>query len=209
MTDVTSNVASNITLISLALLAVVFILIALAWKGFENRFISLSSDEKKLLGKTVLIPLVPILVLMVVTTWVGTYSPSLVPASAFLTMLGLAAISILYSIIIGIKKFINFIFRKRKSSKTANKIDETTVLYFMSLIFLGLAVFLCLFAILGSMSTAMNLNMGGYQSEDFNSSKWLLSDSIMLFICGTLGTGCSYLIDRSKIWRKAKETAQK
>jgi hypothetical protein len=59
MTDLTSNVASNITLISLASLAVVFILIALAWKGFENRFIPLSGGEKKLLFKTVLIPMVP------------------------------------------------------------------------------------------------------------------------------------------------------
>jgi uncharacterized membrane protein len=204
-----TDIATNITIISLALLAVVFILIALAWKGFENRFIRLSSDDKKLLGSTVLIPLVPILLLMVVTTWVGTYSPSLVPASAFLTMLGLAAISVLYSAIIGIKKLINIIFRKKKTSKNVSKIDELTVLYFMSLIFLGLTVFLCLFAILASMSTAMDLNMGGYQSQDFNSAKWLLSDAVMLFVSGTLGTGYSYLIDRSKIWRNAKDTTQK
>jgi uncharacterized BrkB/YihY/UPF0761 family membrane protein len=124
-------------------------------------------------------------------------------------MLGLAAISVLYSAIIGIKKLINIIFRKKKTSKNVSKIDELTVLYFMSLIFLGLTVFLCLFAILASMSTAMDLNMGGYQSQDFNSAKWLLSDAVMLFVSGTLGTGYSYLIDRSKIWRNAKDTTQK
>ena len=205
MTDITYNMASNITLISLAMLAVVFILIALVWKGFEERFIALSYDERKSLGKNVLIQLIPMLSLIVVTTWAGTYSPSFVNAYAFLTMLALAAMAILYLVIIGIKRLIELIFRKKKSVRVVNKIDERAILYFLSLIFLSLTVFCCLFAILGSIPTAMDINIGAYQTQDYNLSRWLLSDAVMLFVSGTFGTGYSYLVDRSKHWKDKKE----
>jgi hypothetical protein len=55
----------------------------------------------------------------------------------------------------------------------------------------------------------MDINLGGYQAQDYNMSKWLLSDAVVLFISGTFGTGYSYLSDRSKNWRNTKETGQK
>jgi uncharacterized membrane protein len=188
---------------------VVFILIALVWKGFEEKFIALSTNERKSMSKNVLIQLIPMLSLLVVTTWAGTYSPSFVNVYAFLTMLALAAIAVLYLAIIGVKRLIEFLLRKKKISQVENKINETAILYFISLILLSLTVFCCLFAILGSISTAMDINLGGYQAQDYNMSKWLLSDAVVLFISGTFGTGYSYLSDRSKNWRNTKETGQK
>ena len=158
MTETIRNIATDINVISLALLAVVFILIALVWKGFEKMFTSLSMDERKSLSKNVLIFLLPILALIIVTTWVGAYSPSLVQGVALLTMLGFASIAILYLIIIGIKKFIYFISRKKKTLQVTTKIDESETFF---ILWRNIFRFMCLLQLVRY--TWVNFNSNGYK----------------------------------------------
>ena len=54
----------------------------------------------------------------------------------------------------------------------------------------------------------MDINIGGYQAEDFTLSKWLLSDAIMFFVSGTFGTVFSYLSDISRRSGKAEKVAR-
>ena len=198
--NITRDIAVLVSVISIALLGVTFVLISLAWKGFESRFTSLPRSERRELVKRCFISITPILILVIVVTVVGVNSPDLVQLSAFLVMLGLGAIAILYLLVSGIQRFVYFISRRNKESSSV-KLDESTTLYFISLLFLAISVFCTVWALIGIIPSALEINISPYQAQDFNWARWFLIDGILFFVAGIFGTGISYLSDRSRYWK--------
>lgn len=186
------QIASDVTVISIALLAVAFILIATSWKGFEKRFLQLDADERKELLNRCFASVIPTLIIFAVMTWVGVNLPSnQFYSSMTLVFLGFCAIAIIFLIATGIRRLIQV---KRQITKRM-KLDETTTLYFICVMFIAISILCCLIAILGSISSALEINFGADQTKSFLEARWLLLDAITFFISGTLGTGVAFIVE--------------
>jgi len=205
--DVMREIASNVTIISLALLAVAFILMSLSWKGFEDKFRSMRRDERRELLKSSLLPLLLVLLFTGIFTLIGIYSPKTFQISTILVMLGFIVIIILYLVAAGIRK-LYFILRKKRQP-TVVKLDEATLIYFISLTYLTISVFYSIFAMIGSIPVAMEIDVIPNQANNFNESRWFLLDSILFFVCGTLATGVSFLMHRTQEWKKNDDSDKK
>ncbi len=199
------KIAADISVISIALLGVSFILIALAWKGFNESFILLPRDERRQVMKAYSFPLIPVLILVGIFTAVGVNTSSIeeLQSSILLIMFGLAVISILYMLFLGIQKFIYFLVRKRKESKVV-KVDSVTGGYFISMLILAVSIYCSIFALFGVINTALDINIRPNQLSDFLVTKWLLADAVMFFGLGIFSTTYAYLNDKTRKWKKGE-----
>lgn len=195
------EIAADISLISIALLGVSFILTALAWKGFNELFVSLPRDERRELVKRYFIPFIPVLITVSIVTAVGVEAPELVQLSYLLVMLGFGVISILYLIFYSIQRLFYFIMRRKKERK-AIKVDSATGYYFASLVILAISIFCSVFALFGVIFTALDINISPNQTNDFLFAKWLLADAVLFFTFGVFITAWAYLYDKSRSWKK-------
>lgn len=197
------KIAADISIISIALLGVTFILVALAWKGFNESFTLLPRDERKMVIKVYFYPLIPVLIFMGIITAVGINSSSVeqFQSSIFLIMFLLACISILYLIFYGIQKFIYFLIRRKKEQKVV-KVDSVTGLYFFSMLILVLSIYCSIFALFGVIHTALDINIRPNQLDDFLITKWLLADAVIFFGFGIFSITIAYLNDKTRSWKK-------
>jgi hypothetical protein len=210
MTDPTvRQIASDITLIAIALLAVTFVLLSLTWKGFLQRWLKMPSEQRKPLVKTSFILMIPIILPLGVTTAIGTYWPTIVRASYILVMILLAIIATLYILFVGFRKMFRYLLRKQKGLSPI-KIDSIAIVYSCSLMLLAMSVFCNAFALIGTINTAMDIHISQYEPQDFNLARWLLTDAVLFFVTGMFASAYAYLDDKSSEWKtpKSKEVEE-
>lgn len=192
--DSLRNISSDIVIISIALLGVIFILLALVWNKFIQSIKTISIYWRMQYLKLLFILFfIPLLVPLAVYTAVGIYYPSLAQGSVMLVMMLIAGILILYSLIQGIRWIID---RLRSTKRSRTKLNEEILLCWQTAFCLGLSAVCALIALLGCSSSALNIFIGPYQIEDFNWSRWLLNDAILLFIVGAIQTGFLFMMER-------------
>lgn len=201
MVENVQSISMDIIKVSLTVLGLSFGLIALTWKAFEQKFLLLCRVQRVALIKALFYLLIPILIVTGLFTLIGSAWPDSFPDSSFLILLGLGVISLIYLIIVGLKKLVLYFLKKRQKPVPV-KVDESTTLYGISLCFLIISILTSLGAITGVTLTALSIKAGPYQSEYYNLSKWLISDGILFLISGTLGSGFSYFFERTQIWKK-------
>lgn len=193
-TDSLQNLSSDIIVISIALLGAIFVLIAITWKKFILRISRLSVYWRIQHVKVILFTFViPLLIPLAVYTAVGVYYPTLAQDSLFLVMMLIAGILILFCLVQGIKWIINRIRSARKEIKA--KLEGDTLICIQSLFSLGLSALCSLLALIGCSSSALDIYTGKYQMENFNWSRWLINDAILLFVVGAIQTGILYAMD--------------
>lgn len=166
--------AALVTVVSIALVGTAAILLSPAWKGFEQRFLKLSSLERKTVLRNTLILLCPILILLGTETVVGVYWPNLVQVAVFLIMLLLAAIAVLSTPVV-------LILRRIKKTKP-QKPDELSLLYFIALSFLALCIMCNLLALIGVTPTMLMIEIGPYGPDNFNWGRWMVLDGVFFFV---------------------------
>jgi hypothetical protein len=193
--DSLRSLSSDIVVISIALLGVIFILIALIWKKFILSIVSISIYWRmQYLKLLLLIFIIPLLVPLAVYTAIGVYFPSFAQSSILLVMMLIAAMLLLYSLFHAIRWTIN---RIRGVKRPRTKLDGEIILCWQSAFCLGLSAICSLIALLGCSSSALNIFIGPYQTENFNWSRWLLNDAILLFIIATIQTGFLFMTERN------------
>lgn len=198
--DVTRELAALIVIVSIALAGTTVVLLPPAWRGFEQRFLKLSSLERKTVIRNTLILLCPILILVGTETAVGVYWPNLVQVAIFLIMLLLAAIAVLSTPVVLILR------RIRKT--TPQKSDELSLLYFMALSFLALCTMCSLFALIGVTPTMLMIEIGPYGPDNFNWGRWMVLDGVFFFVCGIWMLGFAYIDDRARLWKTKKDSEE-
>lgn len=198
--DITRELAALVTVVSIALVGTAAILLSPAWKGFEQRFLKLSSLERKTVLRNTLILLCPILILLGTETVVGVYWPNLVQVAVFLIMLLLAAIAVLSTPVVLILRRI----RKTKPQKP----DELSLLYFIALSFLALCIMCNLLALIGVTPTMLMIEIGPYGPDNFNWGRWMVLDGVFFFVCGIWTLGFAYIDDRTRLWKTKKDSEE-
>ncbi len=201
------QIASDISLISIALLGVTFILLSIAWRGFLQRWLTMPREQRRPLVRASFIMILPILLPIVVATAVGAYWPTLVQTSYILVIMLLAVIATLYIVFVGFRKLFRYLLRKQ-GEPVPIKLDGTSIVYSCALMLLAIAVFCNAFALLGTINTAMDINIGPFQPENFNFARWLLTDAVLFFVGGMFTTGYAYLDDKSSEWKTSKTKEQ-
>ncbi len=196
ISDSLRNVSSDVVVISIALLGVITILIALAWKRFLSSIMTLSIYwRREYLKITSITFVIPVLIPLVVYTAVGVYYPSLAQNSVVLVMMLIGGISILYLLVKAIRWVINRIRGIRKANINI-KLDSNILICIQCTFCLGLSAMCSLFALLGASPGALDINIGQNQVENYNWSRWILDDAILLFVMGALQMGFLYMLDR-------------
>jgi hypothetical protein len=200
--DSMRSIASDVALISIALIAANFVLMALAWKGFEPRVLPLSHPQRKELFKGVLISLIPLSPLAAATV-AGIYWPTHVQASAFLVMLLLAVMSGIYLIILGVRSLIRHLL-KRNDGSPSTKIDGQAWLYSQTLMFLVLSTTCIAGALMLTITSALAIEVHPNQEEHFNWARWLLWDGVLLFVFGMFALGVAHLDSSAGLGRRVR-----
>jgi len=197
------QIASDISIISIALLGVTFILLSIAWRGFLQRWLTMPREQRRPLMKASFIMMLPILFPVGVASVIGAYWPTLVQGSVMLFMMLSAVIATIYILFTGFRKLYRYILKKQ-GEPVPIKLDGTAMIYSYSLMLLAIAVFCNAFALIGTIQTAMDIDIGPFQPENFNFAKWLLTDAVFFFVTGIFTTGYAYLDDKSSEWKMSK-----
>ena len=193
MTELDRQIASDTALIALALIAVSFVLIGVVWKAFESRFRALEYEDRKELGKTLLVLLIPVVFLFAVSTFVGTKWPELLQPSGIVAMVLLLVALIIYTTASKIMEF----FRKRRGELAIPRVDGNLLACTITLAILSLSILCSALALFGVIPIALAIKLPNTSSDDFYLSRWLLLDSTGFFLSGLLGI-VSSIIPRKK-----------
>lgn len=200
------TIASDIVVISIALLGVTFILIALAWKGFEPRFAVLTRDQRRAILRILLVTNIPTLAPMAIVTVVGVYAPDMVQVSYFLVFLVLTAMALVYLLAVGVQRLLRHLSSRKANQPPAIKPNSTTLLYTYSLLLLTIAIFCVVFSLTGTITTALQLNSGPYQMQTFDLARWLLVDAVSLLVIGMFCLAVSFVDGVTSEWKQRKES---
>lgn len=201
------QIASDISIISVALLGVTFILLSIAWRGFIQHWLTMPREQRRPLVRVSFIMILPILLPIGVASAVGAYWPTLAQSSVMLVMMLLAVIATIYILFSGFRKLYKYLLKKQ-GEPVPIKLDGTAIVYSYSLILLAIAVFCNAFALLGTINTAMDMYISPFQPENFNFARWLLIDAVLFFVSGMFATGYAYLDEKSSEWVTAKTKEQ-
>ena len=203
MTDVSRQIASDASVIAIALMAASFVLIAVVWKSFQVRFYQLEFEQRKELVKSLIIILAPILFFYAVATSVGSKWPELLQPSGILAMLLVVIALLIYLVVSKIMHFL----QKRQPKPAKPKVDGNLFVCSFTLAMLGLSVLCNALALFGVISIALSIDLPNVSSYDFNLSRWLLLDGTGFFVSGILGTAYS-VMSRRKPDDKVMEKVQ-
>ena len=184
-----SDLASLIGVQAVAIIGVSLILISTAWKGFENTYFPLSSQQKKTVITNSVIPFVIIIVLLAGATISGVYAPTLVAAIVLLIM-------ILITIILIISTPIIIILRKVKKTPKSQEPDVVCTFYFFSVLLLASCILCTIGALMGVTSTMLDIHIGPYERENFEFGRWLVWDGTFFFATGIVQIGLAYITDK-------------
>ncbi|MFC2045598.1 hypothetical protein ACFLUH_02860 [Chloroflexota bacterium] len=193
--DITRELAALVAIVSIALIGATVVLLPLAWKRFEKKFLKLPSYKRKGIMKNSLIVIIPIFTLVGIQTIIGVYWPSNFQEIVVSLML---LFMVIYIPVVLVLK------RKGKIQKQS-KLDNLPFIYFLILVFLASSIMFSVFALLGVTPTMLAIEIGPYNPENFNSGRWMLQDSIFLFVSGIWMLGFAYLDDRTREWKASNE----
>lgn len=184
MTDVSRQIASDASVIAIALIAASFVLIAVVWKIFDIRLHELGFEQRKELGRSLIVLLAPVLFLYAVATFVGSKWPDLLEPSGIAAMLLLILGFLIYFVVSKIMHL-----RRRHQQKPMQlKLDDNLVSCSWTLAILGLSVMCSALSLFGVISIALSVKLPNVSSYDFYLSRWLLLDGVAFFVSGILGT---------------------
>jgi hypothetical protein len=180
MTPEIREIAGLIALVSTALIGTTIYLLKLSWQGMENSYFKVAIVERQTVGRANFWFTLCTLIVLFVVTLVGVYYPDLAPWAAMLVIFLIEVIAVFISI--G-----SWVFRKikkvNKEQKT-RKLDDMSLFYAVSLSYFLFSLLFNLFALLGVTTTMLDIRIGPYWLDNFKLGKWLLVDSIFLFIMG-------------------------
>ncbi|MBI4297231.1 MAG: hypothetical protein HY676_01730 [Chloroflexi bacterium] len=197
--DILRQIASDASVISIALLAASFVLISVVWKGFKRPFYALAYEQRKVLGNFLLITLGPVVFLYTVATIVGTGWPDLLQPSGILAMFLLLIVMVISLVISAIIRLL-----RRQKRPTTPRIDGSLATSAFTLAVLGLSVMCNSLALFGVISVALSVDLPNYTKYDFDLSRWLLLDGVALFTSGIFGTAYSIIPKRKPDHAKEK-----
>jgi Na+/proline symporter len=197
--ELTRAIASDISIISITLLAITFGLFALNWKGFHDLFIKLKREEQiELIKIFTPIILITIVFLFAVVRGKVMYSNWEQLQSYILALFYI--ILIFFGIFITAKliKFVIDFLASRKKKENPIKLNPAITIYYMSLWFVGISILCSVFALISSINTALYVESGFDKIDDVNDAKWFLISGVLLFSSCIFTSACAYFIDKTK-----------
>jgi hypothetical protein len=186
--EINRAIASDISVISIALMAITFILISLAWKGINTAFLAIESSKRIEVLRKGVIAIIPFILLLTLLITIGIKAKNIDEFDNYIicVLIGFVVFIIicifLEKLIKHIPKLLNFV----NKIKHPFKMNTPAEGYCISLYILGLSVFFNIFSLFYSIIITLDINYIPVDVEDFNTIKWTLIDSIISFTLGIL-----------------------
>ena len=193
------NVATNIVVISVALLAVTIIMFSSAWQGFLHYIGLLSVQGRRDIATIILWSYVFFFAVFGVYIAMAYWGPSLVGIVVFLVLLVLAVIEILYLAFIFVWNILRHrrlpSFRRSKAPDVEEWEKTGTLAYSASVFNLMLATFSFAVSVLSSTDATVGTGIRPNPAEDVDFSRWSLSAGTVTFFFGLMLLGAGKYID--------------
>lgn len=192
-------VATNIVVISVALLAVTIIMFSSAWQGFLHYIGLLSVQGRRNIATTIFWINVIFLAVFGVHIAMAYIGPVIVQIVIFSVMLALAAIEIVYLTFVFVWNILRHRrlprFRRSREADTEEWEKIGTLAYSASVFNLALAVFSFAFSVLAATDATVGTGIRPNPAEDVDFSRWSLSAGTMTFFLGLMLLGFGKYID--------------
>jgi len=193
--DLLREVAALVCVVALTLIGTSFVMIPSAWKRFEEVFIPLESRQRRQVIKGSFALFLPLVILAVAYWLAGVYAPGAIQPIMLMVMVLIIVVMFVYSLVLAIVHWVS-------KAKPNPKVPSLPLMYLLTLYFLSFGIFCSMYALIGVSQTMLDIQVGPYILEDFNSGRWLLLDGIIFFAGGIWGYWITYLDDRTSRWKK-------
>ena len=197
------EVASDIILISIGLLAATLIVVAPTWNRFLTCWEQTSSEGRRMIFRSFLIALGLAIIVLAPTTvalWINPYEWFYGLPYIYL-ILGIIVIIVFLPItVFQALKWVLVKVRNRPSEQRQKYPDFTKEIGVSSAItFFVLAIFVLTFTMLSAIDVAIGVSLGvGGQKENFEFARGMVRTIPAFFIGGLLFLGMSYIADIKK-----------
>ncbi len=185
------GISTNIVVISIALLAITFILIQPAWRGVLRYNQILSPDDRRDMRTPLCVVFALSVLAILPTISMGLVDPILVQNIEVIITLGLGASAGVYYTVVLLRD-VSRRPTKDAESKSRYWRKTGTISYFLSAFHLGFCATLLTACIVGSIDVALGIRLSSDIQGDFDLSRWTLSAATMAFLFGFvfLALGC-------------------
>ena len=195
-------VATNIVVISVALLAVTIIMFSSAWQGFLHYIGLLSVQGRRDISNPLVGFLVVSLIVYGALIAMGIIGPDLVQSTFLVVMLGIGLFGIGYLAYIAAIIAWNLIRHRRLTGLQRSREPDVEeweklgVLSYSTAVFnLLLATFSFAISVMGAMDTTAGISIRPNPAEDVDFSRWSLSAGTTVFFFGLMLLGSGKYID--------------
>ena len=191
--------ATNIVVISVALLAVTIIMFSSAWQGLLHYIGLLSVQGRRDIATTMMLLNVAFLALFGVFIAMAYVSPDMVRVVIFFVALVIAVVEILYLSFIFVWNILRHRrlprFRRSREPDVEEWEKTGTLVYSASVFNLVLATLSFAFSVLAATDTTVGTGIRPDPAEDVDFSRWLLSAGTTAFLSGLMLLGFGKYID--------------
>ena len=186
-------IATNIVVISIALLAIAIVMLSHAWRSFLHYFGLLSAQGRREISNLLVGFIVVSSIVYGSLIAMGIVGPDLVQSAFLVVMLGIGLFSIGYLAYTAVIIAWNLIQHRRLPRFSRSKEPDVEEWEKMGVIFYSKSVFNLLLAtisfaisVIGAMGTTAGINIRRNPAEDVDFSRWALSAGTMAFFFGLL-----------------------
>ena len=194
--------ATNIVVISVALLAVAIVMFSAAWQGFLRYIGLLSAQGRRDISNLSLGSVVVSSIVYVALIAMGIVGPDLVQSTLLIAMLGIGLFCTGYLAFIAAMTVWNIIRHRRLPRLRRSKepdIEEWEkagmLAYLTSVFNLLLATISFAISVMSAMDATVGTSLRTNPAEDVDFSKWSLSAGTMTFFLGLMLLGSGKFID--------------
>ena len=186
-------IATNIVVISVALLAIVLVILSHTWQSFLHYFGLLSAQGRRDISNLLLGFIVVSSIVYGGLMAMGVVGPKLVQSAFLVVMLGLGIFSIGYLAYTAAIVVWNLVWHRQLPRFPHSKEPDVEQWEKFGVIFYSTAVFNLLLAtisfaisVMGAMDTTVGINIRPDPAEDVDFSRWSLSAGTIAFFFGLL-----------------------
>jgi len=195
--NITQQLSSLVAVVAVAIIGVAILLIPNLYKNFKNTFSFLTSIEKLYIFKITYFFFTTIVLILLITDFVGIYIPTLVQTIGWSLFVILTIILLVYLIISGL-------FR-RHNRKSKPKLEILPYLYLNALVWTSSCIFACTIALFGVVYPMLDIEIGPFNQDNFNWARWLLLDGIIFFFMAILSFALIYISQIKILFLQNKE----
>ena len=168
-------IATNIMLISLGLLASTLILISQSWRGFLDSYGKSSRESRKPFKVPLLFISGLSSAVFLTTIYIGSWNAALLPAAGFAVLIIFLISMAIVLLVDGLSRLLRGqpLILHRSSHTSSTEFADTTLLsYTLAIFFLSWTLLCVVFAMVGSINTAVDVVVSTNTKDNFEFSRW-------------------------------------